>query len=227
MKLFFSLYYDFDNKFMCYTLFYFLGVPSLNASISCQLEIQGENKHTPTLLGHASEAVVIIPENAVAGNSVLKINATDSDFGPNGQLQFTITHGNENSVFKISQSTGQITLAKKPTLAFYMIQVNISDSGSVVKRKSIIFDLYAYFEGADLLAGQVNLGEKLSTPPVVAFASVEIVLPLYIHVGLTPLEAFDVTVKYPEDKLVFVRSSFKELSVVTLNTTTGIKILKI
>ena len=81
--------------------------------------------------------------------------------------------------------------------------------------------MYAYFEDAELVAGQVNIGEKLSTPPFTASASVEVTLPLYIHVGLTPLEAFDVTVKYPEDKLVFVRSSFEELSVVALNVTAG------
>lgn len=202
-------------------LIYFLGVPSLNASISCQLVIQGENKHAPSFSDHSSEAVVIIPGNAIAGNSVLKINATDTDYGPNGQLHFKITHGNEDGVFSISSSTGQITLAKKPTLAFYLIQVNISDSGSVAKRKSIIFNLYAYFEGAELVAGQVNLGDKLSTPPFTAVSSVEITLPLYIHVGLTPLEAFDVTVKYPEDKLVFVRSSFGILSVAALNTSAG------
>ena len=193
----------------------------MNASISCQLEIQGENKHAPTLSGHSSEAVVTIPGNAIAGYSVLKINATDPDFGPNGQLKFTITHGNENGIFSISSSTGQITLVKKPTLAFYLIQVNISDSGSVIKRKSITFDMYAYFEDAELVAGQVNIGEKLSTPPFTASASVEVTLPLYIHVGLTPLEAFDATVKYPEDKVVFVRSSFEELSVVALNVTAG------
>ena len=203
------------------------GVPSLNASISCQLVIQGENKNAPTLAGHAPEEVVTIPSKAIAGEYVLKVNATDRDFGPNGQLQFAITHGNEDGVFTISSSTGRITLTKKPTSAFYLIRVNISDSGSVIKRKSITFDMYAYYEGVELVAGQVNIGEKLSTPPFAALVSKddEITLPMYIHVGMTPLEAFDVTIKYPASQLTFARFSSAALSVVALNTTQGVRLV--
>ena len=205
------------------------GAPSLNTSMSCQLVIQGENKYSPSLL-HKDEVIVTIPSSGEAGDSVFKINATDQDFGPNGDLLFTIIGGNQDGVFAVSPIAGKITLTKKPTLPFYLIQVNVSDSGSVSKRKSITFEMQSYYEGKQLVGGQVNIGDKLTTPPITTALSKgdQITLPVYIQVGLTPLEAFDVTLKYPKSDLTFVSSSISDpasFSVTSLNITDGVRLI--
>jgi len=166
----------------------------LSSSMLCSLNIQGENKYSPHL-SHESEIMVTITKNAPLGSAILKINATDADFGPNGLLTFTITSGNDDNVFAIS-TTGQISLAKTPTRGFYLVKVNVSDSGSRTKQKTTLFEMHAYYLGVELKAGQVFIGDKQTSPSQNIETGDELLIPVYIQVGLQKLEGFDVSIDY-------------------------------
>ena len=54
---------------------------------------------------------VTIPETEDIGNFVVRVTATDADFGINGEVRYSITGGNTGSAFAINPVTGDISVA--------------------------------------------------------------------------------------------------------------------
>ncbi|XP_066507607.1 protocadherin gamma-C5-like isoform X2 [Hoplias malabaricus] len=77
-----------------------------------------------------------IPENAIKGTTVLKVDATDLDEGPNGEIAFSFgehTLETVRSLFSIDSSTGELILSGEldfETQPSYNIEVSAKDKGS-------------------------------------------------------------------------------------------------
>ena len=54
---------------------------------------------------------VTIPETEDIGNFVVRVTATDADFGINSEVRYSITGGNTGSAFAINPATGDISVA--------------------------------------------------------------------------------------------------------------------
>lgn len=73
-----------------------------------------------------------ISEGSPTGTQVLRITAVDADDGINGNIHYSIVHGNNDGVFQIDDIIGQITVAKpldRETIARYILTVMARDMG--------------------------------------------------------------------------------------------------
>jgi len=84
------------------------GIPPLSADVPLFLTVTGPNKHAPVLSSLSYR--VIVPENEALGTVIVTLTATDEDIGPNGEILYNITGGNEASRFQIHPSTGAVSI---------------------------------------------------------------------------------------------------------------------
>ncbi|EDO46189.1 predicted protein, partial [Nematostella vectensis] len=104
------------------------GSPSKSATAQVKITIINVNDNVPSFVSPAQ--VTSIPEDVAINTHVVKLNATDSDGTP---LTFDIVEGNAGSSFKIDQSSGLISVAKRldrETTANYTLVVRATETGS-------------------------------------------------------------------------------------------------
>ncbi|XP_070553228.1 protocadherin Fat 1-like isoform X2 [Ptychodera flava] len=73
-----------------------------------------------------------IPEAAQVGDSVLQVMASDVDSGPNGDVVYTIVHGDRLGQFHIDEKTGLISITSeldREKISAYSLVVRASDQG--------------------------------------------------------------------------------------------------
>ena len=79
----------------------------------------------------------VIPEDFIVGDTILEVRARDSDDGSNAEILYTITNnGGLNSIFRIGQRSGAITVDKeldRETVEQYALTIQASDKGSPPK----------------------------------------------------------------------------------------------
>ena len=169
------------------------GDPPLFSEIQCSIHITGENKHAP-ILDH-SDVITVVTSSIFKGHRVTTIRASDKDSGPDGTLSFAISSGSEPSMFAISDS-GVITLAEQASQGYYLLNVQVSDQASVIKRKSISCLVHVYFSALPINnIGNIILGEVTENKRVVSVTKGEqLVVPISIQLGLYNLEGFDIEV---------------------------------
>ncbi|XP_049336961.1 cadherin-23 isoform X1 [Astyanax mexicanus] len=77
---------------------------------------------------------VSISENVGGGTAVLRVVATDRDIGPNGQLSYYITSGNQDLTFRMDRVTGEIVTRPSPPdrerQQQYTLTVTVEDEGN-------------------------------------------------------------------------------------------------
>ncbi|KAM9376007.1 uncharacterized protein KZ484_008498 [Pholidichthys leucotaenia] len=91
---------------------------------------------------------VTLHENAEVGTAVIKVNASDLDDGPNGEIVYSLSNINKNelNVFDINPSTGEITvnaLIDYEERDRYEIEIQASDKGlaPLTTEKSVIINI--------------------------------------------------------------------------------------
>ncbi|XP_019958668.2 protocadherin Fat 1a isoform X1 [Paralichthys olivaceus] len=105
-----------------------LGMPRLFAETAANvtIEVIDVNDCSPVFSQEVYETTVIVP--TYKGVEVIKINATDSDSGPNSKLLFSISEGNIGDKFKIDPITGIISIQNVTQLrSRYELKVRVSD----------------------------------------------------------------------------------------------------
>ncbi|CAG2121795.1 unnamed protein product, partial [Medioppia subpectinata] len=80
----------------------------LNSTIFCTIKLIDLNDNIPQFSQRIYEAV--IPENAVPGTTVARIEATDADSGEYGHIRYTSINGPLSDDLQINAETGIITL---------------------------------------------------------------------------------------------------------------------
>ena len=170
------------------------GIPSLSTEIQCSVLITGENKHAPRLEHPA--VVTVVTSSIYIGHQVTSIKASDADSGPDGTLQFTISTGNDESVFKISEETGKITLENQPEHGYYSFNVKVSDKASIGKRKTIFCTVHVYFSALPIKnIDNVVIGDVIENKKRFTVKKDEkMVLPITLQLALNNLEGFDIEI---------------------------------
>ncbi|XP_056135970.1 protocadherin Fat 1a [Lampris incognitus] len=105
-----------------------LGMPRLFAEMAANvtIEILDVNDCPPQFSQELYETNVIVP--TYKGVEVIKVNATDSDSGPNSKLLFSISEGNIGDKFKMDPNKGIISIQNVTQLrSRYELKVRVSD----------------------------------------------------------------------------------------------------
>ncbi|XP_045930685.1 protocadherin-16-like [Micropterus dolomieu] len=104
------------------------GIPRRSSSVPILISVTDANDNPPAF--SRSEYNVVLSEGAAAGTEILHISATDPDSAPNGEVQYSISSGDETDLFHLDQWTGalrlQRPLASEKQLS-YMIVVQATD----------------------------------------------------------------------------------------------------
>lgn len=105
-----------------------LGMPRLFAETAANvtIEVIDVNDCPPVFSQKMYEATVILP--TYKGVEVIKINATDSDSGPNSKLLYYISEGNIGDKFRMDPISGIISVQNVTQLrSRYELKVRVSD----------------------------------------------------------------------------------------------------
>jgi uncharacterized delta-60 repeat protein len=99
-------------------------------------------------------ASATIAENAVNGFSVVTMQAQDIDLDT---LNYAITTGNTDSIFAISSSSGEITVADKSFLDFattgqYTLTITVTDTGNLADATDVVITITEIIENQTLVA---------------------------------------------------------------------------
>ncbi|XP_046739792.1 cadherin-related tumor suppressor [Diprion similis] len=106
------------------------GVPPQKDEVTLTLVITGENLHPPRFTALLNQ--VILPENAPVNSTILTVNATDEDDGPNGIVRYKISAGNEQKEFSVDAVTGAVTILQPldyETVQEYHLNITATDLG--------------------------------------------------------------------------------------------------
>ncbi|XP_062381367.1 protocadherin alpha-3-like [Sardina pilchardus] len=110
------------------------GRPSKTGSMEITVDVLDINDNSPVFTKDVYSAS--LDENAPIGTTVMRVNATDLDYGPNGEVFYAFSDDNSNSKFRelfdIDAITGDITV--KGQIDFeesdvYEIDIQASDKG--------------------------------------------------------------------------------------------------
>ncbi|XP_032418046.1 protocadherin Fat 4-like [Xiphophorus hellerii] len=84
--------------------------PNQITTAQVTVNLLDENDNSPTFTSSMYEGQVF--KNQTVGMLVVKVEAEDPDDGKNGEIQYSITFGNNDGYFSMDASTGEISLAK-------------------------------------------------------------------------------------------------------------------
>lgn len=113
------------------------GQTRLKDKVMINVYVDDVNDNTPVFL--KTPYRVQISEGSAVDSQVVRVYATDSDEGVNGDVYFTLTEGNEEEKFAIEPGTGQITLVKeldRETTSKYVLTVVAEDGALTNKLKA-------------------------------------------------------------------------------------------
>nr|XP_033326579.1 protein dachsous [Megalopta genalis] len=88
------------------------GAPPLRSSLHVNVTVQDVNDNPPIF--NQTRYVASVPENATVGTPVLAVNATDSDAGDNGRIEYSINRrqSDREEMFRIDPETGMVYVNK-------------------------------------------------------------------------------------------------------------------
>ncbi|CAL8349145.1 unnamed protein product [Arctogadus glacialis] len=105
------------------------GVPQRSSSVPVLIGVLDANDNPPTL--SRSEYSVVLSEGTAAGAEILHLSATDPDSAPNGEVQYSISSGDETGLFQVDRWTGALRLRKtldRERRSVHVVVVQASDS---------------------------------------------------------------------------------------------------
>ncbi|XP_035681485.1 protein dachsous-like [Branchiostoma floridae] len=107
------------------------GTPERNSTVTVYVLVDDVNDHSPIF--NSTQYVAQISEEAVIGAFVVRVFAFDADSGPNADIHYEITSGNDDSLFAINSQSGVITVANPldyDTVAQHNLTIRAKDSTS-------------------------------------------------------------------------------------------------
>ena len=111
---------------------------SLSGVTVLTINVLDLNEHPPKFMQNSYEADVF--ENVPENTFVVTVSTTDEDFGENATAIYSITAGNNDSVFAINSSSGEIFVAENiidyEDIDYYELTIQAQDSGDVGIRLS-------------------------------------------------------------------------------------------
>uniref|UniRef100_A0A670J3V0 Cadherin domain-containing protein n=1 Tax=Podarcis muralis TaxID=64176 RepID=A0A670J3V0_PODMU len=110
------------------------GTPPLNATATVSITVLDINDNPPIFT--SLEYKVHVRENFPVGSHVTAVSASDCDAGPNGDVTYSITSGNDKGHFRLDGKTGSLDLVRaldyEETMNF-SLTIQASDGGVGIK----------------------------------------------------------------------------------------------
>ena len=100
------------------------GQPPRSTSASLSITITSVNEFAPVF--EQAVAYIIAAHNTPVSDVVYEAQATDQDFGADGELRYTMSSSNNDGYFTIDESNGQISVAKELNFTAVSNGVNIT-----------------------------------------------------------------------------------------------------
>ncbi|XP_077987032.1 protocadherin Fat 4-like isoform X2 [Glandiceps talaboti] len=110
------------------------GSPPMSSTATVYANILGVNEFKPQFSQNPINAPA--SENLNIGATIVTLSAFDDDFGKDGDLTFSIVSGNDDGIFEIVESTGDLYLQTQlnwESVTSYRFVVQAKDNGDVVK----------------------------------------------------------------------------------------------
>ncbi|KAM7412774.1 hypothetical protein PAMA_020247 [Pampus argenteus] len=86
------------------------GIPQRSSSVPILISVTDANDNPPVF--SRAEYSVVLSEGAAAGTEILHLSATDPDSAPNGEVQYSISSGDETNLFQVDRWTGALKLQR-------------------------------------------------------------------------------------------------------------------
>ncbi|KAM9319167.1 protocadherin-16-like [Pholidichthys leucotaenia] len=105
------------------------GIPQRSSSVPILISVMDENDNPPSF--SRTEYSVVLSEGTAAGTEILHLSATDPDSAPNGEVQYSISSGDQTDLFRVDQWTGALKLQRpldSETQLSHTIVVQATDS---------------------------------------------------------------------------------------------------
>ncbi|XP_056266099.1 protocadherin Fat 1a isoform X2 [Pseudoliparis swirei] len=175
-----------------------LGMPRLFAQTPANvtIEVIDVNDCPPVFSQELYDTTVIVPTYKAV--EVVKVNATDSDSGPNSRLLFSISEGNIGDKFRIDPITGIISIQNVTQLrSRYELKVRVSDGrfAAVATVKIIVKEnkesKLKFTKESYKASVQENLSQK-KTLAVIAAVGNQVNEPLFYRI-LNPDRRFEIS----------------------------------
>lgn len=129
-----TLDYESTRSFSVIAAVYDGGMVPKHVNVSVKILVEPVNEFPPVFLFNALN--ISIQEDTFVGTVITNIQATDSDFGKDGQVTYTVTGDGGPLPFAVETATGRVILTAtldRETLEFYAITVSATDGGTISK----------------------------------------------------------------------------------------------
>ncbi|XP_042573254.1 protocadherin Fat 1-like isoform X3 [Cyprinus carpio] len=163
---------------------------TIKATADVTIVLLDENDNSPQFTTSKYEGKVF--SNQTVGMQVVKVEATDMDTGPNGEISYSIEFGNERGHFEMNENDGEITLINKIDLVEnkileFALYVTAKDGGAISRSTSAIVNVKAPGEShpqflRDTYQGQVEEDQADADIVKVDFLSLEPLVPVILMV---------------------------------------------
>lgn len=104
------------------------GIPQRSSSVPVLITVMDTNDNPPSF--SRAEYKVVVNERAETGTEILQLFAVDPDSTPNGEVQYSISSGDESELFSVDQWTGSLRLRRSldsEEQSSYMFIIQASD----------------------------------------------------------------------------------------------------
>lgn len=108
------------------------GAPPRSATATVSLIVTDENDNAPSVTSPTNESYTLLPPASSTRTIVRTVAASDSDFGRNADLRFSLVGGNPFRLFEIGLASGVITVAEpleRRHRGLHRLVVRVNDSG--------------------------------------------------------------------------------------------------
>ncbi|XP_034147048.1 protocadherin-7 isoform X2 [Esox lucius] len=108
------------------------GDPPRSATATVSLIVTDENDNAPSVISPTNESYTLLPPASGARTIVRTVAASDSDFGRNADLRYSLVGGNPFRLFEIGSASGVITVAEpleRRHRGLHRLVVRVNDSG--------------------------------------------------------------------------------------------------
>ncbi|XP_066533752.1 protocadherin-16 [Hoplias malabaricus] len=86
------------------------GIPQQSSSVPVLISVMDTNDNAPAF--SRPEYSVVLNEGTETGKEILRLSALDPDSTPNGEVQYSISSGDESELFSLDQWTGALRLRR-------------------------------------------------------------------------------------------------------------------
>ncbi|XP_073710561.1 protocadherin gamma-A11 isoform X24 [Misgurnus anguillicaudatus] len=155
------------------------GDPQLSGSIEIHITVLDANDNAPIFSQSVYKATVT--ENALKGNIVLAVSATDPDEGINGKIEYSIVNMQDNvrHLFDINKDSGQVSVVgiiDFEKARNYEIRVQASDHGGLTDSCKITIDVLDVNDNKpviDIVSKTSTIAENSPSHTVVTMINVQ------------------------------------------------------